>query len=328
VSGAVWSERAGAREIDLLGLGQCSIDHVCTVEGLPRFAGKESMLAYELLPGGQVATALLAGARLGLRGAFVGAIGSDPAAPLVLAPLEAAGVDTRGVRRVPGAATRLAVILVDRASGERTVLWYRDPRLRLRLEDVGRDRIERARCVLLDGDDPEIAAHAARLAREAGVPVVLDVDAWAPGIEALLASAEFPVVSRHFAETLGAGAGVRGGLDRLLALGARMAVATLGELGCLARAREGEVASPAFRVAPRDTTGAGDVFHAAFVWGLLEGLAPEELLRAANAAAALSCRALGAQGGLPTRRELEAFLRDHEPAAWRDPDAHGPAGSR
>ena len=70
---------------------------------------------------------------------------------------------------------------------------------------------------------------------------------------------------------------------------------------------------------PRDTTGAGDVFHAAFVWGLLEGLEIEALLRAANAAAALSARALGAQGGLPTRNELEAFLRDQRPGPWREP---------
>jgi sulfofructose kinase len=319
-------KEAGGRDLDLLGIGQCSIDHVCTVEGLPRFAGKDAMLAYEVLPGGQVATALLAGARLGLRGSFVGSTGSDAASETVLAPLAAAGIDLERVRRVPGATTRLAVILVDRASGERTVLWYRDPRLRLRREDVVPAQIARARCLLLDGDDPELAAYAGGVAREAGVPVVLDVDALAPGIEELLACADYPVVSRHFAESFGGDGKVRSGLDRLLSLGARMAVTTLGELGALARAPEGEVASPAFRIAPRDTTGAGDVFHAAFVWGLLEGLEPEALLRAANAASAISCRALGAQGGLPTRRELEAFLRDHEPGPWRDPDgtAAGP----
>ncbi len=69
----------------------------------------------------------------------------------------------------------------------------------------------------------------------------------------------------------------------------------------------------------RDTTGAGDVFHAAFAWGLLEGLAPEPILRAANAAAAMSCRSLGAQGGLPSRDELAAFLQTQRPSAWCEP---------
>jgi sugar/nucleoside kinase (ribokinase family) len=318
---ALWTERVADPELDLLGIGQCSIDQVCTVEGLPRFTGKEAMLAYDVLPGGQIATALLAGARLGLRGAFVGSVGTDAAGAVVLAPLEAAGVDVSGVRRVAGAATRLAVILVDQASGERTVLWYRDPRLRLRSEDVPPARIARARCLLLDGDDPEVSAHAARIARAAGVPVVLDVDRAAPGVDALLAAADFPIVSRHFAESFSPDGTLRGGLARMLGLGARLAVATLGDGGCLARCGEREIASPAFPVTPRDTTGAGDVFHAAFVWGLLEGLGVEPLLRAANAAAALSSRALGAQGGLPTRNELEAFLRDHRPGPWRDPGA-------
>jgi sugar/nucleoside kinase (ribokinase family) len=103
--------------------------------------------------------------------------------------------------------------------------------------------------------------------------------------------------------------------------GARMAVTTLGERGCLARAGDREIASPGFAIEPRDTTGAGDVFHAGFAAGLLEGIAGAELLRFANAAAALSCRGLGAQGGLPTRAELAAFLRRNEPAPWRDPDA-------
>jgi len=316
---ALWRGEVAQPEIDLLGIGQCSIDHVCSVEGMPRFAGKEAMLAYDILPGGQIATALLAGARLGLRGAFVGSTGTDPAAAAVLAPLAAAGIDVSGVRRVSGAATRLAVILVDRASGERTVLWYRDPRLRLRLEDLPVARIARARCLLLDGDDPEVSIHAARSARAAGVPVVLDVDRASPGIESLLGEADYPIVSRHFAESLAPDGTLRGGLARLADLGARLAVATLGEHGCLARAGEREIASPAFRVTPRDTTGAGDVFHAAFVWGLLEGLEIEALLRAANAAAALSARALGAQGGLPTRNELEAFLRDQRPGPWREP---------
>ena len=321
MSAGLWSERVSDPEFDLLGIGQASIDHVCSVEGLPRFTGKEAMLAYDVLPGGQIATALLAGARLGLRGAFVGSIGTDSAGSAVLAPLDAAGIDLSGVRRVGGASTRLAVILVDRASGERTLLWYRDPRLRLRLEDVPAARIARARCLLLDGDDPEVSAHAARTARAAGVPVVLDVDRAAPGIEALLAAADFPIVSRHFAESFSRDGTLRGGLERLVGLGARLAVVTLGDRGCLALAGRREIRSPAFPVMPRDTTGAGDVFHAAFVWGLLEGVEVEALLRAANAAAALSARALGAQGGLPTRNELEAFLRDQRPGPWREPDA-------
>jgi len=308
-----------AAEVDVVGIGQSSLDHVCRVDGLPEFAGKARIEAYTRMPGGQVATALLACARLGLRCAFAGSVGDDEAARLVLAPLREAGIDLADVEVVAGAPTQLAVILVDRASGERTVLWHRDPRLALAPGRPGRARIARARALHLDGGDPEAGAWAAKVAREAGIPVVLDADTASPGMAELLAQVDYPVVSQGFARAYFGTEDVREALRALVAGGAALAVVTLGDVGALGLAGERWIASPAYRVEARDTTGAGDVFHAAFVWGLLEGLAPEPLLRAANAAAGLNCRALGAQGGLPTRAELEGFLREASPTSWRGP---------
>jgi sugar/nucleoside kinase (ribokinase family) len=151
--------------------------------------------------------------------------------------------------------------------------------------------------------------------------VVLDADSVVPGLEKLLARVDFPIVSRALAEAMSGSGGLRGALRELCARGARLAVVTLGEHGALARTGERLIESPAFRVPVRDTTGAGDVFHAAFCFGLLEGLGWEEILRGANAAAAMSCRTLGAQGELPTRAELAAFLRTSQPGPWREPAA-------
>ena len=318
---ALWPEPSTPRELDLVGLGQSSIDHVALVDGLPEFATKEPLLAYARLPGGQIATALLAAARLGLRGAFLGSVGDDEASLAVLAPLRRAGVDVSGVRVRAGTPTQLAIILVDRESGERTVLWYRDPRLRLRSAELRRDEITRARALHLDAGDPEASAWAGKVAREAGIPVLLDADASGPGVDALLAAVDFPIVSRQFAEKHFGTRSVREALRGLVAAGARMGVVTLGSQGAFARLGEREIPSPGFRVEARDTTGAGDVFHAAFAWGLLEGLSPERVLAAANAAAAMNCCALGAQGRLPTREELLGFLASRAPAPWRDPDA-------
>jgi sugar/nucleoside kinase (ribokinase family) len=98
-------------------------------------------------------------------------------------------------------------------------------------------------------------------------------------------------------------------------------VVTLGELGALARQGERVIESPGFRVEARDTTGAGDVFHAAFLWAVLEGRGARAALRVANAAAAMNCRALGAQGGLPDRASLARFLEAEAPRTWRGPSA-------
>ena len=310
---ALWPRAAGDRRFDVLGIGQGSLDRVAFVDGPPPAADAPDPPRGLELPGGQVATAVLACARLGLRAAYAGAVGEDAAAAAVLEPLRRAGVDLSGVREIPGARTRRAMIYVERGSGERHVRPRRDPRLVLAPEAVDAAAVASAGALHLDAEHPEAAVRAARLAREAGVPVLLDLDAPGPGVEELLASADFPIVSRRFAEWISGRGSATEGLGELLARGARLAVATLGAEGAIARGSgdAAAVRSAGFAVEARDTTGAGDVFHAAFAYGLLRGLGRTALLRTANAAAAMSCRAIGAQGGLPDRAALEAFLAAH-----------------
>lgn len=295
---------------DLLGVGQCSLDHVGLVDAMPSFGGKLRMSSAHALPGGQVATAVRAAARLGLRAALVTSIGDDGAEERVLAPAREEGVELVALKRVPGAASQLAFILVERKSGERSVLWYRDPRLALAPSDIPREAIHATRLLHLDAGDPEAGAWAAGVAQEAGVPVLLDADHYAPSLEPLLERVDYPVVSSEFADALG---GAAEALRELAHRGARLPVVTLGSRGCLAGSPPGWL-SPGFRVDARDTTGAGDAFHAGFAWALLAGHGAASVLRFANAVAALNCCALGAQGGLPTRREVERFLEDATPA--------------
>ena len=309
----LWSEWRGTHRVDVVGLGQSAIDQVAVVEGPPEFTGKKRIVDLTQLPGGQIATGVLACTRLGLSAALVSAVGDDAASGVVLEPLRVAGVDLTGVRVVPGADSQLSVIVVDRETGERTVLWHRDSRLSTRVREVRRDEIERGRVLHLDAQDLELSTWAAGVAQEAGIPVVLDADTPAPGIDALLQRVDFPIVSREFAEKHFGTRSPTDFLRGLTALGARFPVVTLGDRGAVAGGGEGVIESPAFQVDVRDTTGAGDVFHAAFIWGLLEGMNGARILQVANAAAAMNCRALGAQGGLPSREELEDFLQHGEP---------------
>jgi sugar/nucleoside kinase (ribokinase family) len=274
-------------------VGQNSLDRVCRLDALPGFTGKAVIREYTERPGGQVATAALAGARLGLRTAYAGAVGDDPAGAAVLEPLRSA------------------------RSGERSVLWHRDPQLRLRPADLNRAAIASARALHLDAGDPETAAWAAGVAREAAVAVFLDADTPGPGVLRLLRQVDFPIVSRELAESLCGGGPLMAALAELAGPGGRRLVVTLGARGAIARCGDRVIESPGFRVEVADTTGAGDAFHGAFIWGVLQGWGAESVLRAANAAAAMNCRASGAQGGLPTRAQLDAFLRENEPGPWR-----------
>jgi sulfofructose kinase len=307
----LWPEGDGARSVDVVGVGQISLDRVWLTAageggsppvGLPEFTG------------GQVATAVLALARLGARCVYLGAVGGDAEASRVLEPLERARVDCSAVVHVAEGRTRRALIRVDPAGGERRVQPERDPRVRLEPADLERRHIEGSRALLIDAEDPEASLWAARVANAAGVAVVLDADRRGHGVESLLPVTDFPIVSHEFAEAFSDGS-VREALRSLASRSRHLAVVTLGAKGAIAQARDSDevIESPAFEVEARDTTGAGDVFHAAFIWGLLGGLDARAALRTANAAAAMSCRALGAQGGLPDREGLAAFLESHAP---------------
>lgn len=307
----LWPRPLPPRPVDIVGIGETSLDQLAVVDAFPRGGAKVAALEVVERAGGQVATALLACARLGLRASLITSVGDDPAGQRALAPLRKAHLDLSGIRLVPGAATRTAVILVDRRTGDRTVIWHRDPRLHLKVDQLSRAQVKQGRVLLLDALDPDVAIWAAGVAREAGVPVILDADTVVPGIRELLERVDFPIVGRAFAEELFGTRSPAEALQGLAASGARFPVVTLGEKGAIGGGPCRMIESPAFDVPVRDTTGAGDVFHAAFAWGLLQGLGEAATLRVANAAASLSCRALGAQGALPGRQELEDFLREH-----------------
>lgn len=240
-------------------------------------------------------------------------MGRDRAAETALAPLRAAGVDLRDVCRFDTGHTRRALVKVDADTGGREIFPDRDSRVAVAAGNLAFGRIEAARVLLVDAEDPEATLAAARHARSAGVLTVLDADAPVPKLERILEVIDFPIVSCALAEVLGNGSAEEG--LRVLAQGStRLAVVTLGAEGCLAVAPgEGPViASPAFEVQVRDTTGAGDAFHAGFISALLEGRRPLAALRIANAVAALNCTALGAQAGLPTREKLANLLAARE----------------
>jgi sulfofructose kinase len=281
------------------------------LERLPGSGEKVEARDARVLPGGQIATATLACARLGLRTAYVGALG-EADATIVLAPLMQAGTDVSGVKRVPGVATRSAVVLVEEKSGERTIVAHRPQDLRLGPSDLDRKVITSSRALLIDCEDPEAARWAAAVARGAGVPVVLDADRATSEVLEVIRHTDFPIVSRTFSEQFSSDTSSLETLRELAAGGATMAVVTRGGQGAVALHAGRLIERPATPVEVRDTTGAGDVFRGAFTWAILRGLRADAVLHAAGVAAALSCRGQGAQGALPNRDALEAALRIDE----------------
>lgn len=292
----------------LLGIGQISLDRVVQVDRLPRPGEKRRVLAEQTLPGGQVATALLAAARLGVRCAFAGAVGDDEAGVRAAAPLAEAGISLEHLRRLSSVASREALVLVEEGSGERSILERRPGGLRLPVPPVPGAEVAAAGLLLVDCEHLEAARWAAGEARAAGVPVVVDADRASEPVLELLRSVDFPIVSMGFADEISRGFSLPDALRALRGPRTRLAVVTCGARGSLALYGERVIQTPTLETRVVDTTGAGDVFRGAFAWALLTGRGPSDALEAANAAAALSCRGLGAQGALPSVEEIESRL--------------------
>jgi sulfofructose kinase len=294
--------------VDVVGVGLNATDTLIRVPAFPAPGGKLEYSAETLQLGGQVASAMIACQSWGLRTRYVGRLGDDHAADLHEHAFHRAGVEAHTVR-VAGAGSPRSLILLD-PEGERSVLCRRDDRLTLQAEDLRREWITRARVLLVDGHDTAAATLAAQWARDAGIPVVADLDAPYPGLEELLNHIDYLIVSRDLPEQLTDDGDLPRSLRSLHAqYGFRLTAATLGAEGVLAWDGARFHQAAAFQVPVLDTTGAGDLFHAGFLYGLLQGWPLPQQLEFANAAAALNCTAEGARGGIHPVTEIQELIR-------------------
>jgi sulfofructose kinase len=284
-------------QVDLVGVGLNATDTVIPLFTYPARGSKTEYTTVSTLPGGQVATTVVACQHWGLRTRYVGKLGDDLAATLHREAFSHAGVETH-ILTVPGAPSAQSLILVD-AQGERTVLIRHDERLALRPADLDREWIINARALHVDGYDTEAAIQAATWARAANIPVIADIDELYPNIEALLANVDYLIVSRDFPTRLTSEADLEQALRKMhRRYNSRLTAATLGQDGVLAFDGNQLLYTPAFRVPVVDTTGAGDIFHAGFIYALLQNWPLDRQLEFACAAAALNCTAVGARGGI------------------------------
>jgi sugar/nucleoside kinase (ribokinase family) len=280
-----------------------------TVHEFPALGGKERVVASSMQAGGQMATALVTCGRLGLKVRYIGKVGDDPAGRMQLASLRRERIDLADTKVVRGAPNQYAYIIVDQATGERTIFWDRDARLAVLPKELKPAAITSARLLHLDGCDVDAAVTAARWARRARIPVLADLDTVYKKVEKLFPCIDYLIASTHFLPA------VTGHADpfRVLEYMAREYKVrtpgmTLGRDGALVYHSGHFFYSPGFVVETVDTTGAGDVFHGAFAYALLAGWEMARSLDFANAMAALNCTVLGARGGIKSRAEAEHLM--------------------
>jgi sulfofructose kinase len=296
-------------EFDVVGIGLNSTDTLLVVPHFPAYAGKVPFEDGILSPGGQVASAMVTCARLGLRVKYIGTVGDDERGRIQWESLVESGINLDHVQVRRGCENQSAYILIDRSTGERTVLWRRPEELRLEPGEITPEQITCGRLLHIDGHDTAAVERAAQIARQAGIPVTVDVDTIyhgfdrvLPWVDYLVASSEFPVQWTDQRDPFKALELIQDEYQM------RVAAMTLGPHGALARVEGRFIYSPAFVVNCVDTTGAGDVFHGAFCYAVLQRMSIEEALEFSNAMAALNCTALGARGGIRSAEDARALM--------------------
>ena len=297
---------------DVVGVGCCCFDLLGVVPHLPGLDEEIEMLETSQQGGGEVATALVALARLGCSATYAGKIGSDPIGSVIRQEFEDYGVDTSHLVVEPGAVSQAAVVLVDRDSGQRSIVACVPTFAPLEPSQIASGLIEGARYLHLDGVHRQAAVAAARRARAAGVTVVLDADVTAldDDIGDLIALTDIVIASRPFATGFSGTEAPEEAVHFLRARGPSVAAVTLGDQGCVCCGTTHLWRAPAFAVDVVDTTGAGDVFHGAFICGLLQDWELEKAVEFAAAVAALKCTRLGGRAGIPSFEEALQFLSD------------------
>jgi sugar/nucleoside kinase (ribokinase family) len=307
-------------KVDLVGVGLNATDTLIALPEFPARGSKTEYGASSVMPGGQTATTVIACQTWGLSTRYVGKLGDDDAARLHRTAFEKAGVEAQLVT-VAGGVSPQSLILVD-GGGERTVLGRRDERMTLLPEELNRAWIENARALHVDGHDTTAATLAASWAHEAGIPVLADIDEIYPGVDELLANVDYLISSRDFPGRLMGPGSLEKNLRGMQArYGCRLTAATLGPDGVLAWNGKQFLHRAAYRVPVVDTTGAGDIFHAGFIYGLLQDWPLDRQLDFSCAAAAINCMATGARGGIQTVAAIEELMvsADRYDAAWDTP---------
>jgi len=293
---------------DVIGLGICPLDILGILPHYPELDEKTEFLQTSIQGGGPVPTAMVSLARLGAKVSFVGKVGYDPNGRLVKESLEKEGVDTSHLVVDPKGKTPVAYIWVDGKSGKKAIALDRTESSVLQPEELDRGHLTSCRFLHLDGRETEACLRAAKWAKEEGIKVVLDLGSPRPKLESLLGLTDYLITSRGFAQAY---TRLRYPIEATRALFRphyQAVVVTLGERGAVGYSPPVTIYQPPFEVKVVDTTGAGDVFHGAFIYSLLQGWNLAQALKFSNGAAALKCTKLGGREGIPSRKEVERLI--------------------
>lgn len=294
------------KKFDVVGVGYCNVDYLGIVSRYPRIDEKARLQEFVRQGGGVTATAMAAVGRLGGRARLITKVGDDDFGTFSINELVKDGVDVSRILIESGKTSQFSFIAVSKRSGKRTIFWNPSD-IRMRADEIHKDDILDAKVLHIDAHHPEAALQAAIWAESAGIPVVMDAGTLREGSLEIVEHVSHLIASRLFAKQYTGADNPETAVISMLA-GRQLAAVTLGKDGCIYATTDGVFHQPAFKVKTVDTTGAGDVFHGAFSFGLSQGWDVHRLIVFSSAVAAMKCTKLGGRAGIPAYSEALTFM--------------------
>lgn len=299
------------KKIDVVGIGICVFDFLMIVPERFKADTRIFVPEFTMQGGGPIGTALVALARLGAKVLYLDKLADDQFGHILYNDLRKEGIDTSRTIFEKGVSSRIAFILVHAESGKRTIIVPPQYSFaKLRKNEVDLSVIKNARILHIDQSAPDVAIEASEIARENGIMVVLGVEGMTPETRDLIEASDVLISDEIFLQELTKEKNYEKGMRKL---GSRYSdkiiVVTAGIKGSYVYSKGKLIHAPAFKIRAVDTTGAGDVYHGAFIYGLLKGWDLEYTARFSSAVSALKCLKLGGRAGIPSLKKAKQFLK-------------------
>jgi sulfofructose kinase len=297
--------------MDIVGVGLATVDYLGVVPYVPKPGSSVNMKKFKEQCGGPASTALIAAAKMGAYTSYVGIVGGDNNGNLIKQSFMDFNVDVSELTLEKGKASTIIFVVVHEKSGERTFYGCNSNVSRIDFNADKESLIASAKYLHLDATNFDEAYEAADIARKHQVKISLDGCVVNKRTNELIKLTDVLITNETYPEEVTGFNDPRKALLTLKRMGPEIVVSTMGVRGCLVVEGDDIVHYDAYNVEAVDTTGAGDVFHGAFLYGLIQGWNIKDLISFASATSAINCLTVGGRKGLPDINEVLNFIDEH-----------------
>jgi ribokinase len=291
-------------------IGSINMDLVTRTTQIPKVGETVLGQSFHTIPGGKGANQAVAAARLGADVTMIGAVGDDSFGRTLVDHLTKQGINTKNIMEVKGVSTGVASIVLSKADNSIIVVPGANNYITPEVIEEHEDRIKNSSILLVQLEIPlESVIRCVELAKKHGILTILNPAPIQKLPKELLEMVDYVTPNEHEQALL---FNSIDGTDQELEKLKEKCIVTKGSKGVMIFKNGEKIEIPSIQVEAVDTTGAGDSFNGALAYAFCEGLEIEEACRFANVVGAISVTKLGAQTGMPTKKEVEEFLQLHK----------------